>query len=375
MSIDSLIKEAELAAERQRRAWKDTRETQVKLAKAAIIKAMGENLKTFEPYISGEGVELSYPDRPDTCVSRVWQEVNAADEELAPFRIVCDRMGGVEGVHFIAGAGSYKMEQLADLLLDRRREFKRVQAETRERDIKNTRKLLDGYSCDKAMTLNEVEAAYKRLVELAPERVNDWRQLRKNWQEWRSQKDDEAAEQERLESLAAEYERFYRQYLLEHAQAVKANAARRAEMQKQLDVEYQVWELEYAVIASEDSERIVETRTAIALTGVTINDGGYWLVWENGEVTERFFYYLVSKKLRQVRPTMPGFGKAIQTPCGYLSVWPLFQERAISWKLVAVPLPQPPEPPSDLCGYAIEQAQCRARQGLLPDEELEFVPF
>ena len=376
MSIDKLIKEAELAAERQRQAWKDTRETQVKVAKATIIQAMGENWTTFEPYISSEGVSLSDSYKPDATVDGVWYEVGADAESLAPFRIIWERHGYGENVRFSTSDRSFKMEELPDLLLNRRQEFKQSKAEAREQDIKGIRKLLDGYIYERATLEDKAQKAFQRLLELAPERKDDWLGLLRGWEQWLGERIAEAAERERLESLASEYQAFYRFYLLSHAEAARVNAARLREKQKQLDVEYTVWELEYAVITDEGGERIVETCTAIALAE-TVAESGYWLIWEEGRVRNALYYHLVSKKPRLVKPTMPGFGKAIETPCGYLSVWPLFDERpgAVSWKLEAVPLPAPPKPPEGLCPYAIEQAQDGARQNIPPDEDLEFIPF
>lgn len=377
MDINKIIQEAELAKERQRQAWADERTAQATRGKAAISEAMGENWATFAQYISGEGIVRAYPDRPDSCLASVWYEVNAGEKELAPFRIVWKRAGvgeNNEGVcQFETDNRRYKMAELADLLLDRREAWRQAQAAVKEKTLRTYSKLLDGFNSEKAGTECEADAAYLRLAELAPDRQREWQRLRQAWQAWHDKQQAEAAEQAKLEGLANEYQAFYRQYLLSYAATVKVNAARLAEKQKELDVEYTIWELGYALIAEEGGERMVETRTAIAL-GEAIGENGYWLVWEEGQVRNAFYYHLISKKRLTVRPSMPGFGKRLETDCGYLSVWPLFQERLVTWKLEAVPLPQPPSPPEDLCRWLIEQAQDRARRDL-PDEDLEFVQF
>lgn len=371
MDINKIIQEAEAAKERQRQAWAIEQIAQAERGKAAIRQAMSEeNWEVFSPYISREGILLAHPDSPDSAVGSVWCEVVAGEEGLAPFRIVWKRtgMGGRnEGIcQFETDSQRFKVAELADLLLDRREAYRQAQNAIRERDIKGLSNLLDGFNSQKTETEAEADAAYLRLAELAPERQREWQGLRQAWQAWYDKRQAEVAEQARLEALAGEYQAFYRQYLLSRAAAVRASAARLAEKQKELDVEYPVWELEYAVVAEEDGERVVETRIAHALAG-PVAGADYWLIWENGEAKKVFYYHLVSKKRLTVRPSMPGFGKRLETDCGYLSVWPLFQERLVTWKLEAVPLPQPPSPPEDLCHWLIEQAQDMARRDL-PDE-------
>lgn len=375
-TIAGLLAQAEAKKAEQEAGWQTARAKVIEESKAVIVEALGDAWAVLQPFAKGWKYQLHDQAKPDTYVEAVWCDFDATSEGIVPFKVT--RRAGQVSLESTSLTGipvpNRPTSELAAFILRCREAYGQAQAEAKEREIKNARKPLDGYIPERAMTLAEAEAAYKRLVELAPERIIDWRFLLKGWQEWRTQKDDEAAEQERLESLAAEYESFYRFYLLSCAEAAKVNKARLAEMQRQLDVEYQVWELEYAIVAEGKGERLVETRTVTALAETPAEDG-YWLIWEEGRVQNATYYHLASKKPCLVRPTRPGFGKAIQTPCGYLLVWPLFQERAVSWKLEAVPLPEPPKPPEGLCSYAVEQAQRRARQSLPQDEELEFVPF
>lgn len=377
ITIADLLAQAEAKKAEQEAGWQAARAKVIEESKSVIMEALGDAWAVLQPFAKGWKYQLHDQAKPDTYVEAVWCDFDATSEGIVPFKAV--RRAGQVSLESTSLTGipvpNRPASELAAFILRCREAYGQAQAEAKERDVKNIRKLLDGYIPDKAATLAEAEAAYKRLAALAPERTADWRHLLKSWQEWRTQKDDEAAWQERQEALAGEYEAFYRQYLLEYAAAVKVKAARLAERQKELDVEYLVWELEYGVLfIDEDGERYFETRIAHALTEMCTVEG-YWPVWEDGEVVQKFFYRLVSKKMRTVKPTMPGFGKRLETDCGYLYVWPLFQEHPATWRLEAVPLPKPPRPPEELCYYAIEQAQARARQSLPLDEDLEFIPF
>lgn len=103
--------------------------------------------------------------------------------------------------------------------------------------------------------------------------------------------------------LGAEYRTAYQAYWDELYTIAAHNAGVKAKWQAKLDADtFDVWELEYALVAEseEDSERIIETANAYLLNGYVTNAWGEYQVLEkHGNVVLRAYRHEVSKEAPQ----------------------------------------------------------------------------
>jgi hypothetical protein len=276
-------------------------------------------------------------------------------------------------------------DQIAAFLLEAKRAYLKRQAEERkDRIVELARKMASDYY--HSLVPEETDRILAELLSLASDRAEEWQALRQAWQIAYEEHVEEQAEKAHREALAAIYREKYADYYRRYLEVKEANRARLAKLGAELAQPFDVWELEYGVVAQDEEGAPYASTRSVYVSGSEPDAEGHWMVYDAWGASERRrFYHLVS--LRGPISVTPAEHSPVrrEVPCyaperqhlGTVYFNPFQLARADVEDMINTALlayPAAPEPPGELDRYETERAQQQARRDVAEPIGAE-IPF
>lgn len=301
--MNKMIKTARQRKQEEERLRKEKEQAEMHDAEIAIRAALGETLFVeLAPYIKARVKRVT----PDGGI-QAELHVKADPLEIAEFTIVYTKYSRPTGVAFTTSNAidsRVKLEtgeQLAQFLLERRVRWQQDTVQRRERRIQELFHILQN-GCDEQHTKD----AAAELAALDPDQAELAQSLLTNWYErhqvWLAQ---EAIKDEMKRKLDAAYQAYGEQmyaYYLAMFRIERENAGKVLEFQKRLNNRYPYFLVTFALVAEEDGQKYVETRTAYSAEAQP-DAQGFWPIWKNAEIQPVSYAHVVSVEPVFMRPT------------------------------------------------------------------------
>lgn len=299
--INKMIKAARQQKREQERLFKEREQAEMHEADVAIQAALGETLfAELVPYMKARITRVT----PHGGI-RVDLEVQADALEIADFIIVYTKHSQPTGVA-LATRGAIdsrvKLEtakQLAQFLLERRVCW---QQETAYKRGRRTQELF--HILQKEYSEELAKDAAAELAKLDPDQAELAQSLLSNWYEryrvWHAQEAIKADYKREIDAAYQSYSEQMYNYYLEVFKTEHLNEDKVLEFQERLNKRYPYFLLTYALVAGEEGQKYIETRTVYSAEAQP-DEQGFWPIWKDAEIQLAHYTHVVSVKKVYVR--------------------------------------------------------------------------